>query len=135
MVLKVISFNVRGLRSPHKRGRLWLELRHLAADVVFLQETHFVEGSIPSLPQYAFNQWYHAVSPIARARGTTIAFRKSCPWKMESVETDPEGRFLFAKGTLHGACYTLASIYAPNEGTINFIAKTLRKLEKFGRGF
>lgn len=93
-----------------------------------------MEGSTPSMPQYVFNQWYHAASPIARARGVTIAFRKSCPWKLGSLQIDPEGRFLFVKGTLHSQCYTFASIYAPNKGTVNFLAKTLRMLEKFREG-
>lgn len=111
-----------------------MELQHHGADVVFLQETHFRGSSIPNLPQNIMNQWYHAVSPIARARGVTIAFKKSCPWKTESLQSDPEGRFLFVKGTLHGVRYTFASIYAPNEGSVNFLVRTFRKLEEFREG-
>lgn len=132
--LKIISYNVRGQSSPNKRGRLWVELLHYGAEVVFLQETHFRGSSIPSLPQNIMNQWYHAVSPIARARGITIAFKKSCPWIMETMQSDPEGRFSFVKGTLHGLRYTFATIYAPNEGSVNFFVKTFRKLEQFREG-
>lgn len=53
---------------------------------------------------------------------------------MESLQIDPEGRFLFVKGTLLGVRYTFASIYAPNDGTVNCLAKTLRILEKFREG-
>lgn len=65
----------------------------------------------------------------------TIAFRKSCPLLPLSSQLDPEGCFLFIKGMLHGQCYTFASIYAPNTGTVNFLARTLKMLEKFREGF
>lgn len=101
----------------------------------FLQEIHFVTGAIPNLPLHLFNQWFHAPSPIARARGVTIAFRKICPMVSTASQMDPEGRFLFIKGRLYGYCYTFASIYAPNTGTVNFLARTLKLLEKFREGF
>lgn len=133
-ILKILSCNVRGLSSPNKRGRLWVELQHLGADVVFLQKTHLRGSSIPGLPQNIMKQWYHAVSPIASAREVTNAFKKSCPWLMEALQSDPEGRFLFVKGVLHGKRYTFASIYAPNEESVNFLVKTFRKLEEFKEG-
>lgn len=129
--IKVISYNMRGLCSPQKRGRLWQELRHLRGDVVFLQETHFVKDSIPKMPMHVFNQWFHAPSPIARA---TITFRKTCPMVVIASQIDPEGRFLFVKGRLHGFCYTFASIYAPNTVTVNFPVKTLKLLKEFREG-
>lgn len=132
--IKIVSYNVRDLSLPQKRGRLWHELRHHAVDVVFLQETYFVAGATPNMPLHSFNQWFHAPSPIARARGATIVFKKSCPILFISSKMDPEGRFLFVKGMLHGYCYTFASIYAPNTGMVNFLAKTL-KLLKFGERF
>lgn len=87
------------------------------------------------MPLYPFNQWFHPTSAIARARGVTVAFRRSCPLLLMSSQLDPEGRFLFVKGMLHGQCYTFASIYTLNTGTVNFLARTLRMLEKFSEGF
>lgn len=63
--------------------------------------------------------------------GVTIAFKKTCPWVLTSVQADREGRFLFVKGTIHSQGYTFAAIYAPNTGTVNFLAKILKMLEKF----
>lgn len=134
--LKIISYNVRGLCSQHKRGHLWQELHHYVVDIAFLQETHFREGSIPNMPGHMFNHWYHATSSIVRARGVTIAFKKTCSWVLISVQADREGRFLFlfVKGTIHSQRYTFAAIYAPNTGTINFLTKMLKMLEKFREG-
>ena len=68
--LKVITYNVRGLNSPQKRGRLWQELSHYAIDVAFLQETHFLKGATPNMPLHIFNQWFHAPSPIQKGKGS-----------------------------------------------------------------
>lgn len=132
--LEIVSYNVKGLCSQHKRGQLWHELQYYAADITFLQETHFRERSTPNMPGHMFSHWYHVRSPIARARGVTIAIKKTCPWVLTTVQADREGRFLFVKGVIHGQQYTIAAIYAPNMGTVKFLAETLRALEKFKEG-
>lgn len=90
-------------------------------------------NKIPKLPLVPFNLWFHAVSPVAKSRGVTIALRKGCP--LIPIQTDPEERYIFIKGMLHGCCYTLAAIYAPNVGTVDFIEKTLKRLDMFKEGF
>lgn len=127
--LKIMTYNVRGLSSPQKRGCLWQEVRHQAVDIIYMQEMHFMPGSVPKLPLSQYNQWLHTLSPIAKARGVSIAFGKTCPLISTAVQTDPEGRFLFIKATLYGFCYTFACLYAPNNGMVDFLLKTLRKLE------
>lgn len=132
--LKIILYNVRGLGAPNKRGRLWCELRSQKVDVVFLQETHFTAGSTPRLPCFPFNQWFQSTSPIRGARGVTIAINRTVPFLLVEVERDLEGRFLCVKGRMQNQCYTFTSIYAPNNGTVDFISKTLKKLEKLREG-
>lgn len=74
--LKIVSYNVRG-SSPYKRGSLWQELRRLAAEVIFLQEMHFVAGSIPRLPLELYDQWFHAPPPLFQGQGgVAIAFQR-----------------------------------------------------------
>lgn len=99
-----------------------------------MQETHFLIDPIPRLPKFPLNQWFHAPSPVARARGVTIAIGKMCPMASVEVQVDIEGRYLFVKGILHGKKYTFTSMYAPNTCAVDFIAKTLR-LNTFGEGF
>lgn len=38
--MKVVSWNVQGLRSPRKRMAILRHLKHLKADIEILQETH-----------------------------------------------------------------------------------------------
>lgn len=53
-LFKVISYNVRGPCSPHKCSKLWLELKRLEAQVLFLQETHFTHNSMLKLPTHLY---------------------------------------------------------------------------------
>lgn len=126
--MKIVSYNVSGLCSPHKRGRLWQEFCQYMADVVFIQETHFTEGSLPQMHQYQYNQWFHSASPIARARGLMKAFGGTCPLTSIVKQVDTEGRFVFVKGTLNGHLYTFASIYAPN----TYMVDTKQEITLFG---
>ena len=38
--VKFISWNVKGLNGPVKRGRIFSHLKNLKTDIAFLQETH-----------------------------------------------------------------------------------------------
>lgn len=113
--IKVISYNVRGLSSPHKTGHLWQELRNHAADMVFLQETHFLKGATRIMPLYVFNQWFHAPSPIARERGVTITYRKTCPIIVISSQIDHKGCYIFVKTKWNGYCHTFAKKFKQPE--------------------
>lgn len=119
--MKIISYNVRGLCLTGKRGRPWHELHHMKAEIVFLQETHFVTGSAPRMPLFPYNQWFHATLLVPRAREVTIAIHNSCPLVPVEIRIDPEGHFLFVKGKIQGQCYNFATIYAPNNHTVHFL--------------
>ena len=41
--LEIISVNVRGLNCVEKRTKLYDWLRDIKVDIIFLQETHYIE--------------------------------------------------------------------------------------------
>lgn len=133
--LRVSTYNVRGLCSPHKRSTLWGELKRLKTQVVFLQETHFTPKSLPKLPTHLFNQWFISTSPTPKSKGTAIAIHKACPFQPAEHDTDPLGRYVFLKGNIAGQKYTFATIYAPNADQLTFIDTTLDRLAEFREGF
>lgn len=133
--LHVSSYNVRGLCSPHKRSKLWWELKRLKSQVVFLQETHFTPQSLPRLPKHLFNQWFISTSPTPKSKGTAIAIHRSCPFQPTDTRIDPLGRYVFLKGSLAGHIYTLASVYAPNVNQLGFLDTMLERLGEFREGF
>lgn len=42
--LKFVTFNIKGLQSPVKRKRVYMYLKKLGAEIVFLQETHLTDS-------------------------------------------------------------------------------------------
>ena len=40
----LVSWNVKGMNTPLKRGKVYVHLRTLKADICFLQETHIKKG-------------------------------------------------------------------------------------------
>lgn len=132
--VKVVSYNVCGLCSPNKRNRLWLELRRLRAQVLFLQETHFTDGASPKLPTHLFPQWYLSNSPKPKSQSTAIAIHKSCPFQPIDHYTDPQGRYVFLKGSIMGQVYTFSMLYAPNSQQLTFVDSVLDRLADFREG-
>lgn len=131
---KVLSYNVRGLSSPFKCSRVWRQVHSLRPQVLMLQETRFMLGSVPKLPLYLFDRWFQSTSPIKQAKGVAIALHKTCLFFPETHLEDPEGRYVIIKGTLYGNPLTLLNIYAPNFGQVSFLEKVQQFLHNFSSG-
>lgn len=119
--LNIISYNVRGLNAPIKRANIINELKYLKADVVLLQETHFSQGSNTGIFSRDYLTWYYGDSPSIRAKGVAIGFARGVRFDLDKRKTDPEGRYLFLKGKLNGAEYSLENIYCPNKNPIGYL--------------
>lgn len=98
--VKFITYNVRGLNSPGKRHIILKELERYHADIVFLQETHIPLDSNIKLCSRAIPTWYYSDSPNMRVKAVAIGIAKNISFTLEDRKADPEGRFLFLKGTL-----------------------------------
>ncbi|KAM9324469.1 serine/threonine-protein kinase WNK2 [Gastrophryne carolinensis] len=70
----------------------------------------------------------------SKSRGVTILLDGSLPWTHLATLQDPEGRFLFVRGTLFSLRVTLATCYCPNSNQAKFIRSTLNKLDGFAEG-
>lgn len=126
--LRVVSFNVKGMNSPGKRSIILRELKRLKTQIGFLQETHQCKGKTILNGGRDFPFVFHFDSPDTRSRGVAIFVARGVAWQKEEVRMDEEGRWLFVKGLCFGQRITLATLYAPNEGQIQFIKEALRKL-------
>lgn len=121
--LKIVSYNVRGLASPSKCSKLWLETKRLGAHILLLQETHFRTDSVPRLPMHIYNQWFLSNSPRPKSDVVAVAIHKNCPFIPLDHYADPDGRFVFLKGTLFDHKLTLVTLYAPNSRQLEFLDK------------
>lgn len=111
--VSLVSWNVRGLGHPVKRGKVFAHLKSLKSDIIFLQETHVKATQQRKLRANWISQVYH--SPFtSKARGVAILFRKTVPFQFQSSITDPNGRFIIVIGHINSFPVTLVNIYGPN---------------------
>lgn len=119
--IKIISYNVRGLNSPGKRNIILRELEKSKAEIIFLQETHITQNSNAKIYSRNIPTWYQGDSPIRRAKGVAIGIGKNVRFLIDQRKIDPEGRYLFITGTIHGVKYTLANVYCPNKNPKKYL--------------
>lgn len=120
--LTLASWNVRGLGHVIKRSRVFAHLKSLKAGIIFLQETHLSITHQCRLRTNWISQVYQA-SFNAKARGVAILFRKNVPFRLSSMVTDPQGRYIMVYGHINAFPITLLNIYGPNFDDSDFFHK------------
>lgn len=133
-VLNVVTLNAKGLNVPEKRRMLLNEMRHMKADIVLIQETHFREDKFPILKNRYYPTAYHSTHIAAKSRGVSIQISASIPWTLVDKKSDQAGRFLFIKGMIGSTKVTIANFYAPNEHQDTFMKRHLKTLQNFSEG-
>lgn len=91
IMLNIVTWNVKGLKSPQKRGMILRHLKKLHTDIALLQETHLLQADFPRMRKL----WVGDVvgSPaIGRKAGTRIMIRKGLHVTLLSTERDTKGR-------------------------------------------
>ena len=113
---KTLSLNVRGIRTFEKRKSIFNWLTKQNSDICFLQETYSTEE--------IENQWKKQWSGDIffahgsnHSRGVAILIRKSFDFKLKSIRSDEEGRYLILETTIQDIPFLLVNIYAPNTTT------------------
>ena len=114
--MKIISWNVAGLRAMIKKGNLQKMLDLYAPDVVCLQETKAEEHQV-TLPEelsnkypYRFWQSTHGTTQRKGLSGTTIWSKMKPERQYNPPVTDEEGRIT----TIEFDDYIIVSVYTPN---------------------
>lgn len=87
MAVKFMSLNARGLNIPYKRRPLLKDMQRLNCDVLFVQETHFVDGELMRLKHKQIPYVYKASSP-SKKRGVLIAIKDSVTFKLQDCISD-----------------------------------------------
>lgn len=111
--LTFASWNVKGINHPVKRSKILSHLKSLSADIIFLQETHLKLDSRVKLRCRWIENVYQSNFSV-KARGVAILIRKGVPFKLNTLKTDKEGRYIILSGEIHSLPITLLNIYAPN---------------------
>jgi exonuclease III len=114
--LKTISLNVRGLRTFENRKCIFNWLSKQNSDICFLQETYSTEEIENQWKKQWSGDVYFAHGSI-HSRGVAILIRKSFDFKLKSIRSDEEGRYLILETTIQDVPFLLVNIYAPNTTT------------------
>ena len=97
-------------------------------DITFAQETHSCEKT----EQIWRDEWDGTIyfsHGDSNARGTCIFIRSHVQNEVHKVISDSNGRYVIIDIEIDGIRMTLASIYAPNDDSPEFIAEIIRHIE------
>lgn len=120
--LRFVSWNVKGINGPLKRGRVFSHLKHLKTEIAFLQETHLIAKDHHRLKASWVGQSFHS-NFSSKARGTAILIHKKIQFYPTNVIADHQGRFVIVSGSLINVPVVLVNLYAPNWDDEAFIKK------------
>lgn len=112
LIMKIVSWNVKGLRSSNKRMKILSFQKRYHPDIVFLQETHLTEADFYRMNKLWVGQTYG--SPVVQGKaGVLTLYRRIfliilCPMKIIKRVESPSW---WLSG---GREFTLCNIYCPN---------------------
>ena len=113
-IFKLISLNVRGINNFQKRRTMFLWCRRKKAQIVFLQETH----SKKEVETQWKNEWGGKIffsHGSSNSAGVAILIKNGVDCTVNSVISDPSGRYLILRTEIEDKSYVLVNIYAPNK--------------------
>lgn len=122
MPTRFITWNVKGMNGPNKRGKIFSHLKRLNAEIIFLQETHLKMADHIRLKKNWIGQSFHS-NFNNKSRGAAILIHKKILFTPSQTISDPQGRFVIVSGLLFSTPVILASVYAPNWDDVSFIHK------------
>ena len=128
--LKLFSYNCRGLKDQFKRCDIFNLLKEKNADIVCLQETHFVL----SIEKNVYSNWegdcYYSHGE-SNARGVAILVRKGLDVKVNNIHTDTNGCMVILDLTFDGLPFSLVNIYGPNKDCPEFFKTIFNTIDTF----
>lgn len=89
-MLKIITWNVQGLRTPNKRMRVLRHLKRLKADIALLQETHLENKNFFRLKKLWVEE-IHGSAAKGKKGGVSTLIHKCCPYTTHLIDKDEEG--------------------------------------------
>lgn len=134
LTLKCVSLNVKGLNLPEKISQVLSALSKHKAHFLLFQETHFRSDAIPKLNNHIYQSVIHSTNPDSKTKGVSILISKHADFQQSDALIDPEGRYLFLKGTYASTPITLVNVYCPNAHQVSFFRKVCDLLVTFQEG-
>lgn len=119
---RIISWNVKGLRSPQKRMMVLHHLKKLKVDIALLQETHLGTKDFGRMCRLWVGEVVESAGQGRKAR-VLILVRKNFKINISQVEHDSKGRRVSVIAMGPSFKYRVTNIYAPNSPTQSYFPK------------
>lgn len=127
------SLNCQGLGSKEKRERLNIWKKNQKSNILYIQESHFIQEIENTLYHENDDKKYHSYGN-KQSRGVSIFINANLNYKLIKEIKDNEGRFLLINIEIDNNNFTLVNIYAPNkQKERNSYYKKIDKLIKENR--
>ena len=127
-IIKLHSFNCRGLQDYCKRTKIFRYTRSIGSDILFLQETHADTNDekivkIPVVRKRIFACF------SSNSKCVAINFRNSINLKIKGNYKDLNGRSLILNTLLNDIPVTLVNVYGPNQDDADFLLKVFVEID------
>ena len=126
-LLKIGTYNVRGLADRTKRRKIYAFLKDKKLDVILLQEVHSQQSTQNIWRNESGANMYFSHGETD-ARGVAVIIAKKSQVVVNKITTDNEGRVIILDITCQDKSLTIANIYAPNEDRPQFYTKLFSML-------
>ena len=128
MALKFSTFNCRGLQDGFKRKAVFSYFHKKGDDIIFLQETHSSNLNEKFWSsQWGSHCWFSNFA--SNSRGVGILIKSNHKISVNSVDRDPDGRFLILDIIIDGFHMILVNLYGPNKDDPDFYFEVFAKLD------
>ena len=115
----VLSANCQGLQNLQKRRDILLYFKEMRANIVCLQDTHWVEKDLSKVRELWGHECFISGSKT-NSRGVAILLKNNFEYKVNSSIVDPEGNFICINISTTAGVINLVSLYGPNKDVPSF---------------
>lgn len=129
-MVKICTYNARGLSDFSKRKQLFALLKHKMLDIILIQETHAIDEGIHIWhSQWGGNIMY--ANGTSHSKGVLVLIRRGLSVKVIREIADPNGRYVISEIEVDDCQFVLCNLYAPNIDSPNFFAQVKQNIESF----
>jgi len=111
--LRFFTFNGNGLGTEMKLQKVLRWCKRFKADVIFLQETHFIDNRKNWYKNILNEDWYHS-GDVHNARGASIMISKKLDYQILDSVIDENSRYVVLNVIIENKPYLLGNYYGPN---------------------
>ena len=110
---KLLSLNVRGIRSFEKRKSVFNWLCKSRADICFLQETYSTK-EVEMMWKNSGKETFFSHGS-SHSKGVLVLVRDNLDFNFKSVKVDALGRYILLEAIIQDSSFLLLNVYAPNK--------------------